>query len=277
MATPAVPPALIFATPMEFRYVIVDVFTDRPLAGNALCVVLDPVPDPIQAAIAREVNLSETTFPIVIADGEYDVRIYTPSTELPFAGHPTLGTAAVLGPGHWKQHSAGGIVPVDVVGNHAVMTQPEPTFRDADPAPLASALGLTGADAAVVGEVAGIRHVVVATDARIDRLSPDPNAIAAAARRVGASGVAAVTRIDDANLHVRVFVPGAGVPEDPATGSAAGLVGVVARQVWDTNLDVVVHQGQEIGRPSTIEVHADAGDLRVGGSVRRCAEGRFLL
>lgn len=276
MAPPPVPPALTLDH-MAFRYVIVDVFSARALAGNALCVVLDPVPAPMQPAIAREVNLSETTFPVVIADGEYEVRIYTPSVELPFAGHPTLGTAWVLGQGTWKQHSAGGIVPVEVAGDHAVMTQPEPTFSNADPSLFAEALRLPRADAAVVGEVAGIRHVVVATDGRLDRLAPDLRAVSAAARTVNASGVAAVRRLDDATLHVRVFVPGVGVAEDPATGSAAGLVGVVARRHWRTNVDVVVHQGQEIGRPSLIEVHADAADLRVGGAVTRCAEGRFLL
>src|SRR5688572_30431451 len=97
---------------MEFRYVIVDVFSDQPLAGNALCVVLDPVPEGAQQAIAREVNLSETTFPVVTAEDEYDVRIYTPGVELPFAGHPTLGTAWVLGPRRWTQHSPGGPVVV---------------------------------------------------------------------------------------------------------------------------------------------------------------------
>ncbi|MEJ7765070.1 MAG: PhzF family phenazine biosynthesis protein [Acidimicrobiales bacterium] len=92
---------------MRFAYRIVDVFTERPLAGNALCVVLDPVAPPVMAALAREVNLSETAFPVVVAGGEYEVRIFTPAAELAFAGHPTLGTAFVLGPRRWVQHSEG--------------------------------------------------------------------------------------------------------------------------------------------------------------------------
>lgn len=73
---------------MLLRYRIVDVFTDVPLAGNALCVVLDPCPEPVMTAIAREVNLSETTFPVVTGEDSYEMRIFTPSAELPFAGHP---------------------------------------------------------------------------------------------------------------------------------------------------------------------------------------------
>ena len=78
---------------IELRYRIVDVFSDRPLAGNALCVVLDPCPEPVMLAIAREMNLSETTFPVVVDEREYEMRIFTPLAELPFAGHPSLGTA----------------------------------------------------------------------------------------------------------------------------------------------------------------------------------------
>ena len=75
-----------------------DVFSDRPFAGNALCVVLDDCPDELMPAIAREVNLSETAFPSITAPGRYRNRIFTPTTELPFAGHPSLGSAWVLGP-----------------------------------------------------------------------------------------------------------------------------------------------------------------------------------
>src|SRR5205814_166060 len=84
----------------------------RARAGNAVCVVLDPCPEPVMGALAREVNLSETTFPTVIGDDEYDVRIFTPTGELPFAGHPSLGTGWVLGPGRWTQTSAGATVVV---------------------------------------------------------------------------------------------------------------------------------------------------------------------
>ena len=99
----AVADVVVDATVIELAYRIVDVFSDRPLAGNALCVVVDACPEPLMAGIAREVNLSETTFPTVTADGAYRTRIWTPGGELPFAGHPTLGTAWVLGAGRWEQ------------------------------------------------------------------------------------------------------------------------------------------------------------------------------
>ena len=116
---------------IELRYRVVDVFSDRPLAGNAVCVVLDPCPEPVMGAIAREVNLSETTFPTVIGSDEYEVRIFTPTVELPFAGHPSLGTAWVLGPRRWTQTSEGAIVVVEADETSAVMGQPTPEIREA--------------------------------------------------------------------------------------------------------------------------------------------------
>lgn len=262
---------------VEFAYRIVDVFSARPLAGNALCVVLDPVPEPVMPALAREVNLSETTFPVVTGPNEYEVRIFTPGAELPFAGHPSLGTAWVLGPGRWTQVSAGAVVTVTTDAAGAEMTQPDPTFREVDPAGVAEALGLPGLEAVVVAEVGGLRHVLVPTEAPLERIAPAPAAVAAVTRRHGAEGLCPVRRLDDATLHARVFVPAAGVPEDPGTGSAAGPIGVLARRRWGTAADVTVRQGDEIGRPCRIAVHAADGDVRVGGPVAACAEGRFTL
>jgi trans-2,3-dihydro-3-hydroxyanthranilate isomerase len=262
---------------MDFAYRIVDVFSDRPLAGNALCVVLDPVPEPVMQAIAREVNLSETTFPTVVGDFEYENRIFTPTAELPFAGHPSLGTAWVLGPGRWTQRTSGATVTVEADAEGAVMTQPDPDFAEADPAPAVKALGLPGADGAWVASAAGNRFLVVLTDSPIDRLQPDHSALGGAARDAGCFIVAAVERLDDAALHVRVFVPGAGIAEDPGTGSAAGPIGVLARRHWGTNADVSIRQGAEVGRPCLIEVHAEPGAVRVGGRVAGCAKGHFSL
>ena len=261
---------------MRFAYRIVDVFTDRPLVGNALCVVLDPVPGPVMAALAREVNLSETTFPVVVADGEYEVRIFTPAEELPFAGHPTLGTAWVLGPGRWAQHSEGATVVVEATAEGAVMEAPEPVFEEVDPGPAVAALGLPGAEAAVVAEAGGMRHLLVPTEAPLGQLAPDLAAAAAVQRRHRTTSVAQLRRLDDRTLHARVFCPGAGIPEDPGTGSAAGPFARLARQRWSVEPDLTVRQGDEIGRPCRISVHA--GDiLEVGGAVTACAEGHFTL
>lgn len=261
---------------MRFAYRIVDVFTDRPLAGNALCVVLDPVPGPVMPALAREVNLSETSFPVVVAEGEYDVRIFTPGAELPFAGHPTLGTAWVLGPGRWTQRSEGASVVVEATAAGAEMEAPEPSFEEVEVGPAVAALGLPGAEAAVVAEAGGIRHLLVPTEAPLGRLAPDLAAVAAVQRRHRTTSVAPVRRLDDRTLHVRVLCPAVGIPEDPGTGSAAGPIGRLARQRWGVDADVTILQGDEVGRPCRISVHADAA-LRVAGAVAPVAEGAFTL
>ncbi len=260
---------------MRFAYRVVDVFSERPLAGNALCVVLDPVAPPVMAALAREVNLSETTFPVVVGDGEYEVRIFTPGEELPFAGHPTLGTAWVLGPGRWTQRSEGATVVVEANGEGAVMEAPEPSFSEVDPGPAVAALGLPGAEAAVVAEAGGIRHLLVPTEAPLGQLAPDLAAVAAVQRRHRTTSVAAVRRLDDRTLHARVFCPGAGIAEDPGTGSAAGPFGRLAQARWAMEPDLTIRQGDEIGRPCRISVNAGPGRLRVGGRVSACAEGHF--
>lgn len=229
------------------------------------------------AAVARETNLSETTFPVVTAEDTYEMRIFTPGAELPFAGHPSLGTAWVLGPGRWTQVTPGATVVVEADAEGAVMSQPDPTLVAVDGAEPVHALGLPGAEGAYVAEAAGLRHLVVATAWPLDRLSPAGPAVAAAASRAAATTVAAVRRLDDHTLHVRVFVPLAGIPEDPGTGAAAGPIAVLARRLWGTGSDVTIRQGAEMGRPSRIEVHAEPGGLRVGGRVAACAEGRFTL
>jgi trans-2,3-dihydro-3-hydroxyanthranilate isomerase len=263
--------------PIELRYRIVDVFTEQPLAGNALCVVLDACPAPVMPAIAREVNLSETTFPTVIAPHQYEMRIFTPQDELPFAGHPSLGTAWVLGPGRWTQTTEGATVVVDADDRGAVMSQPQPQIDEVDPEGVAAALGLPGIEGVHRARAGGTTHLLVPTTARLDRLAPDMGAVAAAARRLGGFGLAPVRRLDDSRLHVRNFVPGVGIPEDPGTGSAAGAIGVLARRLWGAAEDLTILQGAEIGRPCRIEVHAGEDGVRVGGRVTSCAEGHFTL
>jgi trans-2,3-dihydro-3-hydroxyanthranilate isomerase len=264
------------------RYRIVDVFSDRPLAGNGLCVVLDPVgdDDALMLAIAREVNLSETTFVTVTGDDTYDVRIWTPGGELPFAGHPSIGTAWALGPGRWTQRSPGATVVVEASESGAVMAQPDPTFTEVYPEDVAGGLGLpvSAVRHATVAEVGGTRHLLVPVDAgvAVDRLRPDLVALDAVVRGVRATGVGVVQPVDDGTLHARVWIPGSSVPEDPGTGSAAGPFAVLARRLWGSDEDLVVLQGAEMGRPCRIEVHAEPGNIRVGGRVAACAEGRFV-
>lgn len=267
----------------ELPYRIVDVFTHRPLCGNALCVVSTPegtaLDDEQMLAIAREVNLSETTFVTRTADDAYDVRIWTGSGELPFAGHPSLGTAWSLGPGRWTQTSPGAVVTVEATAHGAVMTQPDPVFTEVYPEDVTTALGLPTASvhSAYAAEIGGTRHLLVPTEAALDRLEPDAGLLGVVARSVRATGVGVVRRVDDATLHARVFIPGASLVEDPGTGSAAGPLGLLAQRLWRTDADLVILQGAEMGRPCRIDVHAEMGALRVGGAVAGCAEGRFTL
>jgi trans-2,3-dihydro-3-hydroxyanthranilate isomerase len=268
----------------DVRYRIVDVFSDRALAGNALCVVLDPCPEAVLQPLAREVNLSETTYPSVTGASSYDVRIFTPTAELPFAGHPTLGTAWVIGAGasgRWTQTSPGATVVVDIDKDWARMIQPVPAFSawpvDLGLDPLA-ALGLpAGQHHCVVAEAGGVRHVLVATEAPIGVLSPDLSAVARATAAVGALTCGVVRRLDDRTLHVRVFVPSAGIAEDPGTGSAAGPITVLAHERLGSGPAVTIRQGDEIARPCRIEVELSAEGPAVGGRVTACAEGRFAL
>ena len=267
----------------DLGYQTVDVFTDRPLAGNALCVVSvgagESLSDELMHAIAREVNLSETTFVSRTGDESYDVRIWTTQGELPFAGHPSLGSAWALGPGRWTQTSPGATVVIEASAAGAVMAQPDPVFTEVYPEDVALSLGLPVASVptAVVAEIGGTRHLLVPTDAPIEGLQPDNRGLSAATRSFRITGVGVLRRVDDATLHARVFLPGPALVEDPGTGSAAGPFALLARRRWSTDEDVVILQGAEMGRPCRIEVHAEPGNLRVGGHVSACAEGRFVL
>lgn len=259
------------------RYRIVDVFSDRPLAGNALCVVLDPCPPERMQAVAREVNLSETTFVTARHDDGYEVRIFTPYDELPFAGHPSLGTAWTCGPGSWTQVTAGARLVIDVDEGGAVMAQPDPVFEEREVGAAVAAVGLRGGVGLWRGTAGGLTHLYLATDEPIGELAPDFNAVGSLAAGVGASTLTVFRRIDDRTVHVRAFGPHTGIPEDPGTGSAAGPVGVLARRHFGTAVDITVRQGDEIGRRCRIEVHAEDGSVRVGGRVSACAEGAFTL
>jgi trans-2,3-dihydro-3-hydroxyanthranilate isomerase len=259
------------------HYKVVDVFSDRPLAGNALCVVLDGCAEDRMQAIAREVNLSETTFPTVLGPASYRNRIFTPAAELPFAGHPSIGTAWALGPNTWQQTTTGAVVMIEADERGAVMTQPDPAFEEAATEALAAGLGLPGLEAAAVATAAGNRLLLAVAGHDLTAAVPDLTALAALTGEHDVVAVGVVRRVDDRNLHVRVFAPAAGIPEDPGTGAAAGPIGVLARRVLGTDVDVTIHQGDVIGRPCTIEVHAEEGAIRVGGAVSVCAEGRFLL
>jgi trans-2,3-dihydro-3-hydroxyanthranilate isomerase len=265
-------------TVARLRYRLVDVFTDRPLLGNPLCVVLDPCPSELMQPIAREVNLSETTFPSQTGDDSYEMRIFSPTVELPFAGHPSIGTAWTLGPARWTQVTSGATVIVEADEDGAKMSQPSPKFepleeqRDA----ILAALGLHAADGICRSTAGGTTHVLVATTQPLNRLAPDLTRVAEVSRMCRSHTLVPMRADDGASLHARVFGPAAGVAEDPGSGSAAGPIALFARQLWSTDERVVIGMGAEIGRPSRIEVDI-TDEILVGGQVAISAEGHFLI
>jgi trans-2,3-dihydro-3-hydroxyanthranilate isomerase len=259
------------------RYRIVDVFTDRPLSGNALCVVLDPCPGELMQPIAREVNLSETTFITARSERAYSMRIFTPGVELPFAGHPTLGSAWLMGPGEWTQTTSGAAVHVRVDAHDAEMTQPAPSVVEVDGAGVREASGLDRVLQVWRAEAGGTAHLVAAVDSPLEELRPNSNLVQDVLDRHDTTTFGLVERIDARMLHVRVLFRSAGIAEDPGTGSFAGPAGLLARNLWDLETDILIRQGDEIGRPCRIRVHADPDDLRVGGGVVLAAEGEFAI
>jgi trans-2,3-dihydro-3-hydroxyanthranilate isomerase len=278
----------------DFRYVVCDVFTDRPLAGNPLAVFTDAraLPEPMLQPLARELNLSETVFVYPpAAGGHARIRIFTPGAELPFAGHPVLGTAFVLaGPLQLPTivlETGAGPVPIvlEREGPRIVfgrMTQPLPRIEPfAQEAALLAALGVPRSELPVESYVNGPRHVVVtlAAEAAVAALAPDFGALA----RLGALIVSCCAGAGR-RWKTRVFVPGAGIPEDPATGSAAGpLAFHLARHGRIAfGEEIEIRQGAEIGRPSTLFARAAgtpdrAEKVEVGGSAVAVARGEFRL
>jgi trans-2,3-dihydro-3-hydroxyanthranilate isomerase len=331
----------------ENRFVQVDVFTDKPFGGNPLAVFpdADGLTTGEMQQLAREMNLSETTFvlPSQAARADFKVRIFTPAAEMPFAGHPVVGT-------HWTLAHLGrvalrepvtqvrfelgvGVLPADlhVAGGQVervVMTQDRPTFHTVleDVADLAAGLGLspeaisaTGLPVQIVSTGVPQMMVPVRSLAEVQRLDASKLNTAVlnqVCRELGTACVMVFTfecegkrsgtfecegkrsgtfecegkrsgtfemERQDATVHVRMFAPLLGVPEDPATGSANGALGAYlvhhrAVEVTEPTTHIVSEQGAEINRPSTLYVEVDSrgGEItavRVGGKVVLVAEG----
>lgn len=285
---------------MGLPYDVVDVFTDRAYAGNPLAVVHDAhsLTTGQMQAIAAEFGLSETVFPLrpTTSDATYRLRIFTPVHELPFAGHPSIGAAWVLArnelipSGEVVQECGAGLLPVEVDGGGARVTGGPPAVgEDLDADLLAAAVGLSldDVDGAAAPGIAGagvdFAFLVVRPDA-VERAVLDVAAVRALT--AGLTGLA-VCAVDAParDVHLRMFAPGSGVDEDPATGSAAVALGVFLADrglvVPDGPHAFVVRQGAEIGRPSTLHawVRTEGGDAVatwVGGGVRPVARGELL-
>lgn len=302
---------------MNARYLTCDVFTDRKFGGNQLAVFPDAraIPPELMAPIAKEFNFSETTFVLPPDDPSHTakVRIFTPGGELQFAGHPTVGTAHVLatigvvkltgdetrivleegvGPVPVIVRSKGGtpefaqlsVAQLPVVG-------PPPPSNDA----LAAALSLS-TDDVLTGDWApqsvscgtAFLFIPLRDRAAVARARVKLDLFEATLDGYETSKVMVFAReaeLPGHDVRARMFAPSIGVPEDPATGSAAvGLGGYLAARDprRDGTLRWVVEQGFEMGRPSILEVEADKADgritgVRVGGKTVMVCEGTFAL
>ena len=279
----------------SFRYVVCDVFTDRPIAGNPVAVFTDArgLDDGLLQPLARELNLSETVFVYAAeGDGHAKIRIFTPAVELPFAGHPTLGTAFVLGGplqlAEIRLETGSGVVPVRLErdGDRITfgrMEQPLPSVEPFDAAEEAlAALGVERSELPVELYDNGVRHVFVALRSadEVAALRPDLGRLAEFPGATGFNCFAGSGR----RWKTRMFAPGGGVPEDPATGSAAGPLAVHLARHGRVGFgdEIEITQGVEIGRPSTLFARADGSGeqlerVEVGGSAVIVARGEFRL
>jgi len=283
----------------SYRYVLCDVFTDTALEGNQLCVFTDAreIPESLLQPLAREVGYSETVYCYPAEQGGHArIRIFTPRNELPFAGHPVLGTAFVLaGPLQLLEirlETGRGVVPVTLEREQdrlvfGRMSQPVPSvapYRDAEP--LLAAFGVERSLLPVELYDNGVPHVYVAlaSEEEVAGLEPDLKALERLARAggeiVGFNAFAGA----GTSWKTRMFAPADGVPEDPATGSAAGPLAchVCRHGLVPFGEEIAISQGAELGRPSRLYARAEGSAERiqrveVGGSAVVVARGEYRL
>ncbi|WP_116211657.1 PhzF family phenazine biosynthesis protein [Streptomyces olivoreticuli] len=283
------------------RYDLADVFTDQPLAGNQLAVVADDgtLPsDQLMQAIASEMNLSETTFLSPAREGgDARVRLWSTVTEVDFAGHPLLGTAAVLAQHRGEDETTlrietnVGTVPVTTRRHSparftAWMDQPIPRISPVPTTQADQLLGVLGLARSVLPVTrydAGIPHLYVMADT--------PEAVRAIVPSFPALGhVAGRSRINvfaltgTATAVTRMFSPYDRVPEDPACGSAAGPLAahLVRHQLVPSGTEIILSQGEAVGRPSTLYAvaaadHDEIHSISVGGGVCLIGSGQLCL
>jgi PhzF family phenazine biosynthesis protein len=291
-------------SPASRRYLQLDVFADRPGAGNPLGVVLDGrgFDAPSMQAFAAWTNLSETIFllPPTTADADYRVRIFTPRQELPFAGHPSVGAAwAVLHAGLAQadegglvQECAAGLLPVRIDGDGDARRIHVRAPR-AHPVDGATAMHAALLEAAMAGLARGRQApalwnngpawwVVELADGDVVRgLQPDLAAIAALTRASDAVGLAVYGRSNEPGhqLVVRAFCPADNIPEDPVTGSVNACIAAqlaTAGALPGSGGRYVARQGRELGRDGIVHVHIDAdGEAWIGGQVQCVVDGNL--
>jgi trans-2,3-dihydro-3-hydroxyanthranilate isomerase len=285
------------ASRRRYPYALLDVFTDTPLEGNGLAVVLDAdgLDEDRMLAFARETRLSETTF-VQSSEREgadYRNRIFTVRSELPFAGHPSLGTAVAVALARreaettYVQETGAGLQPIDVRlegdAAYASMLQEPASFGpEVDARHVLAAVGLVPGDAhrdlppQVVST--GLETLIAPVLAArcVADAQPDFELLDALAARHGASNFYLVCIEGEGKARARMFTQGVVGGEDPATGSAAGpLCAYLAERGRGSRVEIT--QGVEMGRPSRLFAEMEDGRPRVGGSVVRVVEGEVAL
>lgn len=286
-------PAVWLTTPEQHEYLVVDVFTRRPLEGNQLGVFLDGLAfgSEQMLRLAREMNFAETVFLMPPAsEGDAAVRIFTPGGELPFAGHPVLGTAFVVGTASGKDNvvleTGAGPVPIALERDDGRivfgrMQQPIPTWEPFEQQPeLLAALEVDASGLPIELYRSGPAHVYVSlpSEQAVAELRPDM-------ARLTDLGVAVNCFAGHGRRwKTRMFCPAAGVPEDAATGSAAGpLAAHLARhRQIDFGEEIEIRQGEEINRPSLLFARATGAEdridsIEVAGSAQIVAHGHFRV
>ena len=279
----------------QLAYRIVNVFTRAvPLSGNPLAVFEDgsALDDTTMQALARQFNLSETTFILPSAKATARVRIFTPSYEMPFAGHPTLGTAHVVrslgrGGDSVALEMKAGIIPVNALGDRWTLQAVEPRSRafEMTRSELEQILGLEAGDVAEwpLWVNAGKEQLVVplASSAAVRRARPRADAFSRLKSVDGHSMAYVFHDAGDAagTVEARFFFPnGTAILEDPATGSAcANLGGWFSVVRPKTDVRRVISQGEAVQRPSTLYLDLTHGAIHVGGDVLEVSRGTFTL
>ena len=297
-----------------------DVFTDVAFGGNPVAVIPDAegLTDLELQQVAREMNLSETVFVFPPSDpaAVVKIRIFTPTQEIPFAGHPVIGTFFVLGMmtrldlrepvTRVLQECNLGLFPVELHARkgtilQVVMSQPKPQFLDVvenrdDLFSIAKALGIakqqitdTKRPVQVVSTGLPVMIVPVRTLTAVRSIIPDVSAIAALCQQYGANGMmvySTMTVEQQATVHTRMFAPLIGIIEDPATGSASGALGAYLVQNGVVEVgpmtEIVAEQGYEIERPSRILIQVESEDdviqeVKVGGKAVMVVEGTLTF
>ncbi len=278
---------------LTLRYVVADVFTDTPLTGNQLAVFTDgrEVDDATMQNLAREMNLSESVFVLPAeAGGHARIRIFTPVAELPFAGHPTLGSAFVLAQplqlSEIRLETGAGIVPVVLEREgpqitFGWMTQPVPRWRPYERAD--EVLRILGVESELPVDWydLGPSFVYVALRTPEDVVALRPNF---QELMDFTSGIYCFAHAGGNRWKARMFAPSSGVAEDPATGSAAGPLAVhlLRHGRIASGDEIEIEQGTELKRPSRLYARptgtaADIERVEVGGSAVVVARGEFRL